>query len=177
MAQFKIEKLILGAGDLTQTSAQSVFRASNSNPTPSDGSDGDIWVKVLGINSDILIKVNGQWQSLLNKPLSTTLNDNTTGGIALSFPAIAFNAMTIEFVATRGSNKRQGILKIVNNGTIGPTGASLVEYADNDLGPSNIGINFNAQVDISGSVVQVMYDTDSQGSNASLTYTLKGFAG
>jgi len=175
MATQKIEKLILGTGNIASNTTSASFTASASTPSPMTGQDGDVHVKVAGINSDIYIRVNSQWISLLGAPLSTTLTNNSSG-TAISFPAAAFRFMTIEYSIVRGSNMRSGTLKVLNDGTIGPTGANMSDYAVTDLGAGDVGVSFGAQVDGGGSNVELTYVSDNQpGPSIDMKYTLKGW--
>lgn len=59
MAEVKTEKLRLGTGDLT-VSPYSTLSSGIAMPNNSDGTDGDIYVRV-GTNSEIYIKKSGAW--------------------------------------------------------------------------------------------------------------------
>jgi|GEM_PF-7071897 len=60
MAEVKTEKIRLGTGDLT-ISPYSTLTSGASLPNNADGTDGDIYVRVSGINSEIYIKKSGVW--------------------------------------------------------------------------------------------------------------------
>jgi len=165
----KVERLIIGSGDITVTSGTSTWTAGTAAPSNSDGADGDGYIRSSGVLSDIYLKRNGVWNSLLGTPLSVTLANNTTA-TAFQFPFAVFPSMTVEYTVTRGTNIRQGTLKVLNDGLT----AVLNDGNINDLGAGNVGVNFSAS--ISGSNVDISYTSDNQpGPTITLQYTLRGY--
>jgi len=138
-----------------------------------DGKDGDLWIAVTGSTSDLYVKAGDVWSNTAGSLLATTLVDNGTG-IALSYDAAVLSSAEIKYSITRGLNIRSGVLKVVNNGTVGVTGASLSEVNIVELGAGDVGVTFGAQVNGSGRV-EITYVTDSQGSSANLKYQIKGW--
>jgi len=138
-----------------------------------DGKDGDLWLAVTGSTSDLYVKAGDIWSNTAGSLLATTLADNGTG-TALSYDAAVLSSAEIKYSIVRGSNIRSGMLKVVNNGTVGVAGASLSEVNIVEIGAGDVGVTFGAQVNGSGRV-EITYVTDSQGSPASLKYQVKGW--
>ena len=164
---------------------------SGPNPTPDTDpthweihhpqiKDGDIAAIVPGTSpnpaSDTMIRNNGVWTSLIGLPILIVLADNTLGQTFLSIPLALASGATFEVTIDRFPNKRRMNLRYVSDGTVGPTGASISEYNDQDIGAGDVGVTFNAQVNGGGTAVDILADTDSQPAIPILVkYTFKGW--
>ena len=138
--------------------------------------DGDVAFIVGGITSDIMIRNNGLWISLLGIQLFFSLADNTPSQMWLSILASVAKSATIEYTIDRGANSRRGTLRYESDGTPGPTGASLSDSNVVDIGPGDVGVTFSSQVDGTGLLVQLLADTDNQAMTATLKYVLRGWS-
>lgn len=143
--------------------------------------DGDIAAIVPGsspnANSDIMVRNNGVWVSLVNNPQVVTLMDNTLGQMFLSIPLAVANGATLEVSIDRPPNLRRSNLRYESDGTVGPAGVSLSEYNVVDIGAGNVGVTFTAQVNGLGTAVEILADTDSQiGAPIFVKYIIKGWA-
>jgi hypothetical protein len=169
MATLKGQVIQVGSGDLTSGIFTNV-RSGNTTPSNSFGSDGDVWVKVAGANSDILLKKNGAWISLLGATVVVTVPDNTSNYVWLSLPMTLGRYFEIGYGATRASNYQTGNLNVVNDGS---TVAALTEFGIVNVGAGTPGVTFDAQV--SGSNINFLATTTSQGSSLTLSYSLKAW--
>jgi hypothetical protein len=137
--------------------------------------DGDVVTIVAGILSDIMVRNNGRWVSLLNVPVTVALADNTAAQLVVQVPLTIARGATIEYSVVRGLNERRGTLRYQSDGTVGTTGAALSDTNNVDVGAGDVGVTFDALVDGGGTNVQLIADTDSQGSSAVVKYTLRGW--
>lgn len=138
--------------------------------------DGDIVCVVSGVKSDIMIRNNSRWVSLIGIPQETILSDNSTGQLFIQIPLAVARGATIEFSAQRGAYERRGTIRYQSDGNIGLSGVSLSDTNNVDVGAGDVGITFDAQVDGTGIYVQVLADVDSQGVPAYLKYVLRGWS-
>ena len=138
-----------------------------------DGRAGDLWLKNSGGSSDLYIKAGDVWRPIYGAPLSIALSDNTSA-TAFSFPAAILSAATIEYSIIRGTNRRMGEMKVINNGTVGISGASLNDYAVTEIGAGSVGVTLGAQVNVSNQV-EVTYVTDSQSLSGTMKIVIKGW--
>lgn len=65
MAEIKTEKIRLGTGDL-QTSPYADIASGIAVPNNASGNDGDIYVRIAGVNSELYIKKNSLWYPVIN---------------------------------------------------------------------------------------------------------------
>lgn len=99
MAEIKIEKIRIGTGDLT-VSPYSTISSGSAAPNNSDGTDGDLYIRVSNSNSDIYIKKSGVWSSFLQgnisglvSPASVTYN---SGSKTFTFQSAANTSGSID---------------------------------------------------------------------------------
>lgn len=138
--------------------------------------DGDLAVVVGGLLSDVQVRNSGQWRSLLGVPITVTLADNTSSQLVLSILLTVARTATLDYSVERGSNFRRGTLRYASDGTVGPTGVSIQDFGVVDSGPGDVGVTFQGQVNGGGTHVELLADTDSQGSTATLKYFLRGWS-
>ena len=170
MAIKKIKEFILGSGDIVDTSLQSVWKAVSVDPTPSDGANGDIWIRVDGARTNLFQKVNGYWISLTEKPVITTLADNQSNANAIELPAALFRNLEINYVIKRGGNSRiiKGTLNITHDGV-------LIQYTDEfiELG-LDTGVELLDPVLLGGNV-RVNYNSTNESINPVIEWYVKGW--
>jgi hypothetical protein len=134
--------------------------------------DGDVCLVVAGLFSDINIRQNGIWQTVLGVPVTVSLPNNTSG-LAVRFPLSIARAATIQYSIKNGAANRVGTLRYNSDGTIGPTGVSISDTNNVDQG-GDVGITFDADVDGTGMYVELNYtSTDLNVSPATFQYTIQ----
>ena len=133
--------------------------------------DGDVAHIVSGANSNIEIRKNGIWLSLLDAPIEGSLTNNATGQLLISFPILTSRAATIEYYIENNSAYRTGTLRYISNSIAGPTGVSLSDNGIVDIG-GDVGITFDAQVDGLGANVQLTYDSSVVGPPGLIKYLI-----
>jgi hypothetical protein len=169
MAVQKIGKIWLGNGDLTGT-PYSEISAGSAAPNPIDGSDGDVYVRVAGANSNFFVKRSGAWEPMVEVAVTATLPDNTSNFVWLTLVAAAAQFLKIEYGISRGANFRSGEMSVLNDLVT----AGVSEYGVQNLGAGDVGVDLDAQV--SGSNLQLLATTDSQGISASLKYFIRSWS-
>lgn len=137
-----------------------------------DVKDGDIAFIVAGVFSDIMIRTNTRWLSILNLPLSGSLNDNTTGQVLIEVPISVARGGVVDYSVQRGVNERRGTIRYQSNGSI----VNISDHGIIDVGAGDVGVTWDAQLDVGLTKIQIIGDTDSQGTPASVKYTLRGWA-
>jgi len=168
MAIRKIGKIWLGDGDL-QASGYSELSSGSAAPLDVDGADGDVYIRIAGANSNILIKRNGTWVGLVNVAINVTIPDNTTDFVWLSMPAAAARFMKINYGIIRNAGSQSGEIGTINDLAT----ADIAEYGLNELG-TDVGVTFNAQ--INGANIELLATTDSQGVSAALKYLIRNWS-
>lgn len=138
--------------------------------------DGDVAIIVAGVLSDIMVRNNTRWISLVGIPIFASLNDNQLGQLLFQIPLSVARGATIEYTVQRGLDERRGTMRYQSDGNVGPTGAALADYDNVDIGAGNVGTTFSAEVDGTGTFVQIYGDTDNQGFPALIKYVLKGWS-
>lgn len=167
-------------------SAGAIYRSlvgSNLGNTPSSSpsewllilssiKDGDVCYVVAGYLSDINIRINGTWTSILGLPTMVNLANNTSGQVA-QFPLSIARAATIQYSITNGGPNRVGTLRWNSDGTIGLSGVALSDFDNVDIN-GDVMITFDAQVDGTGTYVQLLYtSTSTNGSPAQMNFTMQ----
>lgn len=169
--------------------AGSIYRSlvgSNTGNTPSSNpsdweilietaQDGMVAVIVAGANSGLDVRGGGEWGSLSNQPLSTTLGNNQSAALAFRIPYASQHSATIEYTITRGTNYQKGTLRYAANGNIGESGVQLSAYDIVDIGPGNVNVLFDADIDGTGNYVEIRYNSDNSGPTGTMTYTIVGW--
>lgn len=136
--------------------------------------DGDMVSVVNGTISDLMIRTNSRWVSLVGLPISATLADATLGQTLLSIPLTVATGAVLEYTINRGANIRRGTLKFQSDGNLGVAGVVVSDHDIVDIGPGDVGVDFSGIVDGFGNV-QILADTDAQGSNPLVKYAIKGW--
>lgn len=154
---------------------------SNLNNTPSTSpsqwevvylgvKDGDFALQVAGANSDLLIRKNAVWVSLLNAQLTASIPANTSNFVWLTIPLTVGRFGFMNYSTTRGTSYRSGTANVASDGTVGPTGAGFMEFGVQEFGTP--GIVFSAQV--TGTNIELLATTDNSDANPTiLKYTIK----
>lgn len=168
MALGKFLKLRLGTGDLV-SGLFTEFTTGSATPSNSNGSDGDVYFKIAGANSDMFLKRNGAWISLLGLSLTASIPDNSSGNVWFAIPAAVARFMKVEYGAIRGANRQRGTLSVTNDGTT----AAVSRFGIVEIG-SDVGLTLDAQV--SGANLQLLADADSQGSGLTLDFVVRSWS-
>lgn len=166
MAVQKIGRIRLGEGPLN-SGTYCEMTSGSATPSNLDGSDGDIYFKVAGANSDVFIKRDGAWESLIGLPLTTTLTDNATTTI-ITVPAAAARYLKLDYLIQRGSDYRSGQFATVNDSS----DANISDFGQSLIGDT--GVTFDAV--ISGTDLLIQATLTNTGSNASLVYKFQNWS-
>jgi hypothetical protein len=167
MAKAKFESIRLGLGDLINTTDSEVF-AETSAPTPSDGKDGDLWLRLAGANSAVYHKRNGQWYRFTEGFLdSVNLANNASNAPLFSYDRILFPSARIQyFVTSVAGDVEQGEMGIVADATDAVGAVSDVVSIGSDM-------NLDFDFAVSGSNVNVTYSSGPTPTNRVLFYRIK----
>lgn len=93
---------------------------------------------------------------------SSTLLDNQTSIVFLTFAHATERFMVVEYSISRGSDVRMGHLKIATNGT-------TVTLDDIYVNTADVGVTFSASVN--GANIEIKYSTTSLGTSATMKYS------
>lgn len=137
-----------------------------------DAKDGDVGFVIAGVFSDIMIRVNSRWISILNLPLSVSLQDDLTNQVLFEVPISIARGGVIDYSIQRGVNERRGTIRYLSDGSV----VNMSDHGIIDVGAGNVGVTWNAQLDVGLTKIQILGDTDSQGIGASIKYTIRGWA-
>jgi hypothetical protein len=136
-----------------------------------DGKDGDIWIKVSGASSAVLQKTNNAWNLLGSNfaGAGISLNDSAVADTAFSFDMNIYKTAMIEYyMVAPGGVIERGRMNIVNNGSA--VNGSVFDVQS--VGGS-MGIDFDFQLDLLNSAVDVNYDSDPTPTGRMLYYILR----
>jgi hypothetical protein len=171
----KVESIIIGSGDMTNNATASRFYADSGVPNPVLGKDGDVYMRVAGVNSDLLMKISGEWVSLAGRPVLAAFAPSLVDSLWLSLPLSSFRYAFIDYTIQRGTQYQQGRIEVLSDGTPGPSGASIIVFDINEIGGGTVGVDFSAQVNGSGTAFEVRVTTDAQANLINIKYVLKSW--
>lgn len=134
MSDFKIQRILLGQGDL-QSTQYSTISSGSIAPNDANGSDGDIYVRINGISSDLFIKKGGTW---LPAGSGAGGAGGDSGLATLIYNAVFFD----EFAASSGSST-DGIQTSITNATYGGNEYYTISY---DSTKTINAVNLNTKV-------------------------------
>jgi hypothetical protein len=130
----------------------------------------------ININAGVSIAFDGASQTqqgvyVRETGVRSTLTDNTTNQVILTFDATAVRAVQINYTITRGVNTRTGVYIIVAG-----TDASGTGLQGSDTGVENASTGVTFSVSETASIVSWLATTTSTGTDATINYSVTRLA-
>lgn len=174
MATQKFSKIRLGPGSMNDLVGESEIFCETVDPTPSDGKNGDLWIKA-GTQAKFYQKVNGAWVDVGSNPAPTTValvDGQLTLADAITYAATQYPFALITYTIDRGastSRRRTGFLVINSD-----SGSATLQNSEEitELG-ADVQVTFSTTI-LAG-VVKVQYTSINEGVALTLKYTISGW--